>query len=183
LEYISIEEQVDADFARARRRAFLRRVGARLRGGSTAPHLASFEEIRTTLEAYNKVRLGRRTVLVERIVGSVGRYEDFDPVFMPARASLRTRWKRVDRAFHRSEQLPPVRLYKVADAYYVEDGNHRVSVARYQGVQWIDAEVVELGHPLSVLRASVGAVSHASCSASARTTHGDTPRSVRSSQG
>jgi hypothetical protein len=27
------------------------------------------------------------------------------------------------------------------DAYFVEDGNHRVSVAHYQGVEWIDAEV------------------------------------------
>jgi hypothetical protein len=25
----------------------------------------------------------------------------------------------------------------------VEDGNHRVSVARFQGVEWIEAEVVE----------------------------------------
>jgi hypothetical protein len=35
-------------------------------------------------------------------------------------------------------------LFKVGDEYFVEDGNHRVSVARYQGVEMIDAEVVEL---------------------------------------
>ena len=34
--YMSIEEQVDVDFIRARRRAFLRRVEARLRGDLTS---------------------------------------------------------------------------------------------------------------------------------------------------
>jgi hypothetical protein len=49
----------------------------------------------------------------------------------------------VDRAFHRGLDLPAVRLYKVGNAYFVEDGNHRVSVARYQGVEMIEADVIE----------------------------------------
>ncbi len=51
------------------------------------------------------------------------------------------RWKRVDRAFRRSVELPSVSLYKVGGTYFVLDGNHRVSVARFQGVEMIDAEV------------------------------------------
>jgi hypothetical protein len=39
--------------------------------------------------------------------------------------------------------LPPVQLYKVGDVYFVKDGNHRVSVARERGVEFIDAEVIE----------------------------------------
>jgi hypothetical protein len=62
---------------------------------------------------------------------------------MPTKASLAERWKRVDRPFHSGLELPAVRLYKIGDSYFVEDGNHRVSVARYQGVQWIEAEVTE----------------------------------------
>jgi hypothetical protein len=88
------------------------------------------------------VRLGRRTVPVEKIVGSVGRHEDFDGDFLPAKASLEARWKRIDRAYHRGEYLPPVVLRKLGEDYFVEDGNHRVSVARYQGVEWIDAVVM-----------------------------------------
>ena len=46
--------------------------------------------------------------------------------------------------FRAAWPLPlPVRLYKLGGSYYVEDGNHRVSVARYQGVKWIEAEVTE----------------------------------------
>ncbi len=86
---------------------------------------------------------------VEKIVGSVGRWSDFDPSFLPARASVGERWKRIDRAFQRGEDLPPVELYKIGDAYFVVDGNHRVSVARYHGAQWIDARVTEVGGPVS----------------------------------
>ncbi len=149
IKYVSIEEQVDADFTHARHRAFLHRLKARfLRRDPTSTSPPSFEEVRKSLGALNRVRLGRRVVPVERIVGSVGRIRDFDRSFLPARASVGEKWKRIDRAFHRGQELPPVALYKVGEAYFVEDGNHRVSVAHYQGVEWIDAEVVELGSPL-----------------------------------
>jgi hypothetical protein len=32
--------------------------------------------------------------------------------------------------------LPAVELYELGESYYVLFGNHRVSVARYQGVRW-----------------------------------------------
>src|SRR4028118_1427428 len=150
--YMSIEEQVDADFTRARQRAFLHRMMARLRGDPSLTSTLSFDEIRRALEVSNKVRIGQRAVPVERIVGSVGRYGEFDRAFLPAKARVRERWKRIDRAFHRGQELPPVMLYKVGDAYFVEDGNHRVSVARYQGVDWIDAEVVEVRSPIPAAR-------------------------------
>ena len=141
----SLEWRIDEDFVRARRRAFFRQMWARLRGDPASSHLLPFEEARGTLRALNRVRLGRREVPAQEIVGSVGRHSDFDRAFLPARASVETRWKRIDRAFRRDEELPPVSLYKIGDTYFVEDGNHRVSVARYHGVEWIDADVVEFG--------------------------------------
>ena len=66
---------------------------------------------------------------------------------MPKRASVETRWKRIDRAFYRAENLPPVSLYEVGGLYYVRDGNHRVSVARFHGVREIEAEVVQVRGP------------------------------------
>ncbi len=56
---------------------------------------------------------------------------------------MEDRWKRVDLAFRRGEELPMVSLYKIGEAYFVLDGHHRVSVARYHGVEMIDAEVTE----------------------------------------
>ena len=63
--------------------------------------------------AHNRRRLGLRDVKVSKVVGSMGRHEDFDRTFMPTKSSLAERWKRVDRAFHRGLDLPPVRLYKM----------------------------------------------------------------------
>jgi len=67
---------------------------------------------------------------------------------MPAKASVEERWKRIDRAFHRGEELPAVSLYKVGSFSFVLVGHHRVSVAHYHGVEWIDAYVTEFNSGL-----------------------------------
>ena len=66
---------------------------------------------------------------------------------MPLRAVSRERWKRIDRAFRLGHELPPVILYKLGNLYFVKDGHHRVSVARFHGAEWIDAEVTEFRLP------------------------------------
>ena len=139
--FMSVEVQVEADFGRARRRAFFGRVAARLR--RECSRLLAFDEVGKGYLAHNRRRLGLRDVELSKIVGSVGRHDAFDRGFMPTKASLEERWKRVDRAFHYGLDLPAVRLYKVGDSYFVEDGNHRVSVARYLGLETIEAEVSE----------------------------------------
>jgi hypothetical protein len=137
---MDVREQVDLDYARARRRALVGRLVAWVRRRCAA--LCAFESARRASGAENRRYVGLRTVEVGRVVGSVGRWRDFDRGFMPTRASGE-RWKNVDLAFRTGRDLPPVILYKLGDDYYVEDGNHRVSVARFEGVEMIDAEVTE----------------------------------------
>jgi hypothetical protein len=145
---MSLEDQVDADFSRARRRAVLQRVLASLRKVPTHNRLPCFEEVRRRLGARGGVRRGLRVVRLTDIVGSVGRCSEFDGSFLPLRESARTKWERIDRAFHRGEELPPVELYKIGEEYFALDGNHRISVACYHGVEWIDADVTEFRAPL-----------------------------------
>jgi hypothetical protein len=142
--YVSVDEQVDADFHRARRRAVLRHWRNRLRRDSARDSLLSFDEAKGALTQWSQSYRGMRTVDVDKISGSVGRYRDFDGSFLPLKMSMAERWIRIDRAYHRGDEVPAVSLYKIGDAYFVRDGNHRVSVARYHGVVAIDAEVVEL---------------------------------------
>jgi hypothetical protein len=144
--YMNLNEQVDADFTRARRRARLRAVMARIRREHTSNRLLSFDDVRREFVANNRLQRGTRVVEVDEIVGSVGRWRDFDRSFLPARASVGHKWKRIDRAFHLTEDLPPVNLYKLKKAYFVMDGHHRVSVARYHGVPTLEATVAEF-HP------------------------------------
>ena len=136
-----IDSRVHQDFARARSKSFLRELWALLRGKRNT--LLSYDEVKERLRIGGPIHRGVRTVEVAKIVGSVNRYRDFDQAFLPARNSLADRWQRVDRAFYEDVSLPPVVLYKVGDIYFVVDGHHRVSVAREQGQEFIDAEVQE----------------------------------------
>ncbi|CAN5836874.1 DUF4032 domain-containing protein [soil metagenome] len=141
---MNMSEQVDADFSKARRKAFLRRIGSYLRHDPVSNNLLSFDEVKKALGALDQSYLGMRTVELNKIVGSVGRHRDFDRAFLPSKGGNSARWKKIDEMMHRAEELPPVSLYKIGDAYFVLDGNHRVSVARQQGVEMIDAEITEL---------------------------------------
>jgi hypothetical protein len=141
--HMNLEEQVDADFADARRRALLRRMRTRLRSDNASDGLLCFDDLGKIPGASTRVYRGMRTVPVWQIGGSVGRCSEFDRDFMPAKTSVGERWKRIDRAFNRGEQLPSVSLYKVGSFYFVLDGHHRVSVASFHGVEWIDAYVTE----------------------------------------
>jgi hypothetical protein len=97
--------------------------------------------VKGALGAVSQVYLRIRTVPLDKIVGSVGRYTDFDRAFLPSNGHLAKRWKRIGRMMRRSGELPPFGLYKAGEAYFVLDGNHRISVSRYHGVWWIYAQV------------------------------------------
>ena len=122
----------------------MRRIGAYLRRDPGSNQLLSFDEVKGALGTVSQVYVGIREVPVSQIVGSVGRHRDFDRAFLPSKPDLGTRWRRIDEIMDRGEELPPVSLYKIGDVYFVQDGNHRVSVARQRGVEMIDAEVIEL---------------------------------------
>jgi hypothetical protein len=147
---MSLEDLVDADFSRALRRARLRQVRIRLRRDNVSDGLLlCLDDLKMIPRAaVGRTDRGTRTVPVAQIGGSVGRCSEFDRDFMPAKAGVKERWKRIDRAFHRGEELPPVRLYKVGGFYFVLDGRHRISVASYHGVKWIDAFVTEFNSGL-----------------------------------
>jgi len=119
---------------------------ARIRREHASNRLLSFDDVRRELAAKNRLQRGTRVVEVDEIVGSVGRWRDFDRSFLPASASMAERWKRIDKAFQRGEDLPPVELYEIGDSYFVMDGHHRVSVARYHDVPTLEAAVAQF-HP------------------------------------
>ncbi len=130
-----------ADFRRARARSFMRSVVSLLSGKSNK--LIPWDSVRDQLGLRGMIWRGTQTVPVAAIVGSVGRFNDFDAAFLPASNALQERWRRVNRAYYEDVNLPPISLYKVGEVYFVLDGNHRVSVAREHGVEFIDAEVRE----------------------------------------
>jgi hypothetical protein len=86
---------------------------------------------------------GVQEVALDQIVGSLGRQDEFNRLFLPRDESLRTRWEEVRDLAEGPKGFPPVELYYVPDVYFVVDGHHRVSVARSVGAQTIEASVKE----------------------------------------
>lgn len=89
----------------------------------------------------NRRFAGLRAVALDQIVGSLDKAEDFDRSFRPLQRHSENRWRAVATAMLRGQQLPPVTLIQVGDAYYVVDGHHRISVARALGYQYLEAEI------------------------------------------
>lgn len=130
------------DFRRARNRADLKDMLGRLRGEST--QLLSFDEARRKLKLRGFLERGLQEVPLDAIVGSVGRYTDFTRDFLPRQEINPERWARVKIAASGLIGLPPIEAYQIGEAYFVKDGNHRVSVARRLGATHIQAYVTEV---------------------------------------
>mgnify|MGYP005851095929 CR=1 FL=1 len=137
-----IDTELQEDFTRARRQAFIARMWALLHGQTH--DLIPFAELRARLHVHGQRGLGHQTVPVDRIIGSEGRYSDFDRSFAPRHEQTKYRWISINRAYYEDRHLPPVDLYKVGSMYFVKDGNHRVSVARQRRQIEIDAFVTEV---------------------------------------
>ena len=144
----SFKQQTSSDFSRARGRAILSQIQHFMHTG--ADRLLSFNDVKDILKPRNEVYRGNQTVPIKLIVGSEGRYRDFTKYFLPRAEHLRGRWERVDEAHLRDIILPPIQLYEIGGVYFVRDGNHRVSVARSQNVEFIDAEVTSLATEINI---------------------------------
>lgn len=136
------------DFHEAHRKATLERMLSRLTGRSA--DLLSYEDVRAKLHAVEIPRQELRDIPLESIVGSVGRYHDFTRSFLPRLQSSGQRWARVKSVSEGAAGHQPIEVYQIGEAYFVKDGNHRVSVARQSDAETIQAYVtpVETSVPL-----------------------------------
>ena len=136
-----LNSRTRADFSKARFKSFINQLISNFSGHPTT--LLSYDEIKEKLHIGGPIYRGVKTILVDQIAGSLNRYHEFDRAFLPKEDQLASRWQKVDRAFYQDIHLPPVVLYKVGEVYFVVDGHHRVSVAREQGQEFIEAEIRE----------------------------------------
>jgi len=103
----------------------------------------SFKEDQAHEGAFDAVSRGVLSVHPDRIVGSVGRYQDFDGKFRIKSHVPSDRLQKVKDALRSGKPLPPVKLYQIKDEYYVLDGNHRVAAAKELGHDEIKAQILE----------------------------------------
>ena len=132
------------DFQSARQRASIQEVLARVTGKSN--QLLSYNEVAEKLKLRARTERGVQHIPLNAIVGSVGRNTDFTRTFLPRKGSDEQRWANL-KAFiqeHSLDALPPIEVYQIGSAYFVQDGHHRVSIARQMGVEFIAALVTEV---------------------------------------
>jgi uncharacterized protein (TIGR00730 family) len=139
----SLSQKADEAFSRARRRVFFERVVSFLTR-HPPPRLLSLEQVRSKLVARGQHYRGIEEIPIDRIVGSLGRYQEFNRAFLPTEEYLRQRWKRIYEATHGLVGLPPIDVFQVGEVYFVGDGHHRVSVLRELGATTVEATVIEL---------------------------------------
>ncbi len=145
--YSSGSPRVDAesDFMRARRHQVLSALAARLRNDTDdVVQSMSFDEVVEALGRRAENYLGTKLIPLDAIVGSVDKVRDFDRRFRPTSGRSRQRWERLARASRTGEEIPPIDVFQVGDYYFVQDGHHRVSVARSLGLDVIEARVTAI---------------------------------------
>lgn len=143
---MSFERMARDDYQHARNKAFWNQILGWLTGAHT--DLLPLEAVRAHVPMQGQHDLGLQAVPISKIVGSESRYRDFDRAFLPRQSHTRERWIQISRLQYEQVELPPVSLYKIGDVYFVRDGNHRVSVARERGQEFVDAYVTEISTPV-----------------------------------
>ncbi len=117
------------------------------RGPDTGPGqepVKSFEKVRTDEQAFESIDRGTLFVPINKIVGSVGRYHDFDAHFKPQGFDSDERLNDIIKGMREGKPIPPVSLYQIKDNYYILDGHHRYAAARELGYKEIRACILEL---------------------------------------
>ncbi|NJN44332.1 MAG: ParB N-terminal domain-containing protein [Anaerolineae bacterium] len=114
---------------------------SRVTGKST--DLLAFDEVVEMLKGEITIVRGLREIPLDAIIGSVGRYHDFTRSFLPRDDTDAERWARVQASINQ-RGMDPIELYQIGEAYFVLDGNHRVSIARSRGYETIQAHVTEI---------------------------------------
>lgn len=132
------------DWKRARRKIIYDKIVCAVTHCSV--DMRSFSEIRDLLNLGEQHYRGLEEIPLERIRGSVGRYDDFTAAFLPRKEHMRDRWQKVSELVSKG-RIPPIEVYQVDQAYFVVDGNHRVSAARQRGLKTISAHVTEFVSP------------------------------------
>lgn len=139
----SPQQDAQSDFARQRRRVALSKIVSRLRfEPDDVSAMLPFEEVVAALGRRSQRDLGLQNIALDSIVGTVARrHGEFDRQFRPTSTGVRGRWEGIATARRRGQAMPPIDVYRVGELHFVEDGHHRVSVARALGDTHIDAYV------------------------------------------
>ena len=141
--FTSLRSFASYQFSVLKMRARLHQIWAKLSGTNTELSVFPGSNQPVRFAASLKL-LGLQDIRVDQIVGTQNRTRDFDHQFRPLTNHSMERWVNTY-LLHEQDSWAPIVIHKMGDQYFVEDGHHRVSVARMIGMDFIDAKVWEHG--------------------------------------
>lgn len=89
-------------------------------------------------------------VRVDLIIGTEGRSQDYSEGFYPRHGWMAARWITIYQLMHGDGIGEPLHLIEYGGYYFVRDGNHRVSVARHTGIEFLTAQVTHFHIPIKL---------------------------------
>ena len=134
-------------FEDALKRALIYRLWDRL--SKRLNTLLSFELVQGCLLNPGGIHQGIQEIPVNYIVGSLAKADEFDRKFHPLFKNQRKRWINVWE-LHAQGGWEPIIVHQVGDKYFVEDGHHRLSVAREMGLKTIQTAVTNYPAAISL---------------------------------
>lgn len=131
-----------SSFESAMRLGFWKRLRRKLHRQPT--QLVNFEAVWDSFKSFDQTDMGIQPIPIHNIVGSVGRFNEFDRDYMPINDHIENKWQHIFKLLIHGIDLPPIDVYQLDSDFYVIDGNHRVSVNRFLGIQYVDAHIIEI---------------------------------------
>ncbi len=134
----------EAEYNRIRMKGFWETIRSLITG--CRAELLSFDQLGLVPPLGQTISLGIQDISIDKIAGSMGRGRDFSRQFAPLtnHQSGKERWRTIYALAVTAKGFPPVELYKIGCVYFVEDGHHRISVAKHLAWKTIQARVIEL---------------------------------------
>lgn len=126
-------------------RTWARGIQQRLLRLGRRSFLCSFVQEYHASDRKGMVDAGVIYIPLDKILGSVSKNKNFDAAFNPTSLRTEQRWTSIYKAYVDGIGLPPIDVYQLDGKYYVEDGHHRVSVAKTLGYLSIEANVRQVG--------------------------------------
>ena len=96
--------------------------------------------------------VGAQEISVRRIIGTEDRSSEYSKDFYPLHKRMKRNWSTIHRMMGEGTIFDPIKVIEYGGYYFVRDGNHRVSAAKYQGREYIASEVVRYSLPFSLPR-------------------------------
>ena len=110
--------------------------------------VVSLNELLKVVKQHSERYDGVRQIPVKKIVGTEDRSQDFSLSYLPLKSNMESRWTTVRNLLLSGKIPDAIQVSEYGGYYFVRDGNHRVSVAKTHGIEFLDGEVRKLIIPI-----------------------------------